>query len=333
MEKWIHGIYSDEILKIAGEKFGINSENLKNLGGFESYVYEFNKEGKEYILRITHSSHRTSDNINGELEWVNYLAKNDVSVSGSIMSKMGNYVEVIPAGETYFSAVVFNKAGGRRPMKEDFNKDLFENWGRLIGKMHKLTMEFTPSKPQYKRHEWFEDGYSDFEKHLPASQIRVKESGRKITDYMNALPRGKDTYGLIHTDAHAGNFFIEDGKLNVFDFDDSCYKWFASDIAIALFYNVVNIKDEKAKLEFTDSFMKSFLKGYYEENYLDPYWLEIIPAFLKMREFNLYVAIHASFDSESIDPWCASYIDQRKKLIENETPFVVYDFKKAINLG
>jgi len=43
---------------------------------------------------------------------------------------------------------------------------------------------------------------------------------------------------LIHTDVHAGNFFVDDGRITVFDFDDSSYQWFASDIAIALYYTI-----------------------------------------------------------------------------------------------
>lgn len=333
MEKSIHKLYSQKILKEAISRFDVNPLNLKDLGGFESYVYEYNKNGKEYILRITHSSHRTSNLINGELEWVNYLVDNGVSASRAVQSKKGDYVEVIPAGDTYFSAVVFNKARGHRPAREDFNDDLFKNWGRLIGKIHALTKKFTPSKPEYRRVEWYEDGYFDFEKYLPPSQPLVIESGKRIMNYMKNLPKNIDSYGLIHTDAHAGNFFIENGAINLFDFDDSSYKWFVSDIAIALFYNIVNIKEEKTKLEFTEQFMKEFLKGYYEENYLEPDWLEEMPAFLKLREFSLYVAIQASFDPNNINPWCASYIDYRKQLIENDIPFVVYDFKKAINLG
>ena len=244
MEKSIHGIYGPEILEEAMNRFRVEPGNISELGGFESYVYEFVREDRGYILRITHSSHRTDDQINGELEWINYLAANGVAVSGAIKSRRGNYVEVIPAGDTYFSAVVFNKARGHRPAREDFGEDLYVNWGRLIGRMHALTKDFSPSRKEYRRSEWDQDGYLDFERYLPPSQTLVRESGKRIMDTVRTLPRGRDSYGLIHTDAHAGNFFVEDGRISIFDFDDCAYNWFASDIAITLFYSTVNMRDE-----------------------------------------------------------------------------------------
>ena len=75
--------------------------------------------------------------------------------------------------------------------------------------------------------------------------------------------------------------------------------------------------------------MEKFLEGYHGENYLEPYWFSKIPLFLKLREFCLYVAIQASLDSRNPNPWCASYIEHRRELIENEVPFVNFDFEKA----
>ena len=143
--------------------------------------------------------------------------------------------------------------------------------------MHALTKDFSPSRKEYRRSEWDQDGYLDFERHLPPSQTLVRESGKRIIDTVRTLPRGRDSYGLIHTDAHAGNFFVEDGKISIFDFDDCAYNWFASDIAITLFYSTVNMRDEAKKLEFTEMFMEKFLEGYHGENYLEPYWFSKIP--------------------------------------------------------
>ena len=146
-----------------------------------------------------------------------------------------------------------------------------------------------------------------------------------IEVYEDNLPKSRETYGLIHQDAHAGNFFLDEkGEITFFDFDDCAYSWFMNDIAIVLFYLVLGEEDQAT---FTREFMTNFLRGYREENQLGERWLREIPSFLKLREIDLYAVIHRSFDVENIDhPWVAMYMEGRKERIENEVPFIEFDF-------
>jgi Ser/Thr protein kinase RdoA (MazF antagonist) len=78
---------------------------------------------------------------------------------------------------------------------------------------------------------------------------------------------------------------------------------------------------------FTEEFMPQFLKGYYLENQLDVSWLKEIPSFLKLREIDLYAVIHRSFDVENIDhPWVVMFMQDRKNRIENDVPFIDFNF-------
>ena len=71
---------SKQILDEVSKRYEIDETGLTRLGSFESFVYKFQKDQTDYILRITPGSHRKSAQICGELEWVNYLADNNVSV-------------------------------------------------------------------------------------------------------------------------------------------------------------------------------------------------------------------------------------------------------------
>jgi len=68
------------------------------------------------------------------------------------------------------------------------------------------------------------------------------------------------------------------------------------------------------------------MEGYSRENALDVSWLQQIPYFLKLREIDLYIIIHRSFDINDLDPWCTSYMKNRRQKIENDVPFVDIDF-------
>ncbi len=48
--------------------------------------------------------------------------------------------------------------------------------------------------------------------------------------------------------------------------------------------------------------------------------------FLKLREIDLYIAIHRSLDLDDLDPWCASYMKNRREKILNDVPYVDMEF-------
>jgi Ser/Thr protein kinase RdoA (MazF antagonist) len=55
------------------------------------------------ILKVTHSSHRTYDQLEAEAEWLRYLASKDVRTPRTYPSINSLDVEQVPAGDGYFS--------------------------------------------------------------------------------------------------------------------------------------------------------------------------------------------------------------------------------------
>ena len=72
MEKAVSSLMTQEILDYFLERFRLDRE-IKKLGDFENYVFETYKNGQPYILRITHSSHRSKNEILSELDWMRHL--------------------------------------------------------------------------------------------------------------------------------------------------------------------------------------------------------------------------------------------------------------------
>lgn len=113
MERAVEQQFSQEVLVEAARRFGLAADSLKLLGDFENYVYEGQKDGTSYILRLTHSSHRSTNLVLGELEWINYLAENGVSVAKALHSVAGKLAEEIPVGEGYFVASFVPESKGQ----------------------------------------------------------------------------------------------------------------------------------------------------------------------------------------------------------------------------
>jgi Ser/Thr protein kinase RdoA (MazF antagonist) len=326
MEGRIKERFSNASLAEAMRRYGIASNRIRPLGGFESFIYEFQRDSRAYILRLAHSLRRSRSLIRGEVDWMSYLADGGTPVPRAILSDQGELVEAIDDGHgAYFLATAFEKAHGRPPWEVGWTSDLFVKYGQLLGRIHALSRRYEPPEGDGTRPQWDDPIMQDIERNLPATEAIVVSKYRGIMEHVRALPRDADSYGLIHFDAHEANLLIDnDGTITLFDFDDCAYGWFAYDIAVVLFYIVMGKDDIPG---FTRGFMSHFLRGYAQENVLNPKWLREIPAFLKHREIDMYAVIHRSFDVSNLDdPWCRRYMRDRKHMIEHDVPYIDFDF-------
>lgn len=330
MDKQIKKLYDNAILTEICRRYGADATRIKTLDGFENFMYEYPKNGQPRILRVSHDLHRTANAIAGEIEWLNYLADNGLSVPHALPSDSGAWVETVEARDgSHFSAVSFTKAAGKHPWEQDIDLlDLATQIGRMIGRMHALTKNYTPSQPAFKRPEWDADVADFAEKYLPDGNEIIAGKFGRLNRSLQSLPKDADSYGLIHFDFHSANFFVDNGQITLFDFDDCQYNWFVADIAIALFYAVSHNCVERKAIEYAQRFYNRLMEGYTAENTLDKKWLEMIPMFLKQREIDLYIAIHRSLDLNKLDRWAASFMEDRKRKIEKDVPYAPLEFNR-----
>ncbi len=320
LEKEIRDRYNDEILGEARRRFGIAPGEITLLDGFESFMYEYSQDGSDYILRVGHSRRRTPDQIRGEVDWINFLVAGRASVARAVESQNGALVEEIPdALDGRFLATAFVKAKGG-PLWESggWTNELIERYGKLLGRIHSLSKTYSVADPAWRRPTW------DEEQRLiaPLLEPDIAEKYHEVMGHLLALPRDRESYGMIHQDAHAGNFFVDgDGRITLFDFDDCVYGHFAYDLAMVLFYAVTNREDAA---EFAADFWPKFMRGYYAENELDPAWQREIPYFMKLREIDLYVIILRDYDSLAGDQWVETFLDGRRERILEGVSYVEF---------
>ena len=328
MEQEIRQRFNDHIRYQVMERFSIAPDRIRTLDGFESFMYEFERDGGVYILRISHTLRRSVNLIQAEVDWINYLAGGGVPAARAVESVRGNLVEGVNDGQgEQFLATAFVKAAGKEPDRHTWNASLFVNYGRAIGRMHALSKRYEPPTPEARRMAWDDPDMLYVEKWLPPEETRARGHYQQVKTYIDALPKGRESYGLIHQDAHGGNFFVDaHGGLTFFDFDDCCYSWYVNDIAIVLFYAVLWDRGNDLA-SYTRYFMTHFLRGYAEENKLPPRWLKEIPYFLKLREIDLYAQIKRQFENWEDDAWCAHYMKDRQRRIEAGDPYIVFDFE------
>jgi amicoumacin kinase len=327
MDPQIAARFNDNLLQTALQHYDIAPENIAILDGFESFIYQFKRLDGCFILRIGHSRRRSSDLIHGEVDWINHLAANGASVARAIHSSNGELVEVIDDGHgEQFLCTAFVEAPGDHIRREQVNETFIHNYGRLLGRMHALGKNYQPANPAWRRYDWDAPVNNTAESQMPARETIALGKYRQVFEHLCRLPRDPDGFGLIHQDAHPGNFFVdEQNNLTLFDFDDCAYGHFIYDIAMVLFYTA---NEEPDPVAHAARFMPTFLAGYREENRLNPYWLAELPHFMKLREIDLFAAIH--FSEEDGDnpehPWSARYMKGRRERIVNDQPFIEFDW-------
>lgn len=325
MDNKIRGYFNNQVLCEAAASFTVTLPELVELDGFENFIYEYQKEGKDYILRISHISRRTPDMIEAEMHWIQYLHQNQVNCSQPLKSNNGHLVEVIGTGENQFVVCAFDKVPGCRVTEELDTKQFRFNYGRQLGRMHRVTRDYQPGN--FQRIQWFDDELvRNFGEVVPVDQVEVIRRMTENTQQILSMTPNKDNYGLIHADVHLGNFFVQQDDIFLYDFDDSQYAFFAADIAIVMFYFAGRCPNSRSREDFIREFYQDFMKGYLSEYQLPLDELRKIPIFLKQREIILYAAVLQAYRGVDFDEWANWYMTGRREKIEQGIPFLDMDF-------
>lgn len=276
----------DALLTLASERYAFDKATLRFISDSTNQVYGFSRDGKDYILRVSRRPAEAVRQMNAEIDWLYFLAERGVGVSLPLRADGGGLSVFTTDADSGLGFILcaFETAKGRfwdKNSPELWNGRVFYNWGRAVGELHRLTKDYRPSDPLDVRPRFTgREALSDSIRGCPELCRAADETSAEIM----ALPSDADSYGLIHCDAHPWNFFIDGDRINLFDFDDSLYGWFALDIGVALYHGLWWGRKNDAGHDFTNELVKRFLDGYLSANALDGFWLSKIPLFMRYRQ-------------------------------------------------
>lgn len=309
-----------------------NTKVNRLLGGFSNNVFECEQKDKDIILKVYQSTTIHKESILAELDWIRYLHQSGVYVTAPLLSVNERFIETIHGdhGEEFY-VLAFEKAKGSvvdTSNTDVWNKGLFYQWGKTLGRIHALSKFYKPSDENTKKHEW--NNGLIFSTNMNGISNKVHEKWQSFIHEMNKLPKDTDSYGMIHHDLHHHNFYVNGNDLVLFDFGDCEYNWFAYDIAIVIYHAVQTIdqKNTQGRKEFAIHFSASFLQGYTTENRMDNFWLSKLPFFLNYRQVYSYIYFvnFLSEEQKSTDRIKAILEDMKTK-IENDVTYIEMEFE------
>ena len=177
------------------------------------------------------------------------------------------------------------------------NDAVLYEYGAALGRLHCLSKSFTPSVRKSSYADALEVMYDEFAaEDVPES---VRQELDTVSGLLNALPRTRENFGLVHYDFEPDNVFwdAKNHQRSVIDFDDGMYHWFALDVeqvfdCLTEFFEGTAL--QKAK--------EQFLKGYRTHH---AFTLEMEMSMPLMRRFinlNSYARLRHCLSAPVIDP-------------------------------
>ena len=261
-------------------------------GGRNRIIIVSNNEDKKYILRISDLGDRSEKDYLAETEYVHYLAENGAPVADVIPSAQGRLVESMEAERKTIYVSLFAYAKGMLLVDNGYRyregaslDEYFYNTGKALGTIHRLSKGYEPVHP---RQDYFDKYNMTYMNQLiPDEYSELKTAIERRLDEFHALPKDKDSYGMVHFDYSDGNYHVDmdTGAITVFDFDNCMNCWYMFDLANLWLHNegwTWQESDQGRKFELMQQCFEHQLQGYKTETDIPEEMLEKLPLFIDM---------------------------------------------------
>ncbi len=247
---------------------------------------------KRYVLRISALGDRSENDYLAETEFVRYLAENGAPVADVIPSVRGRLAETIEAdGRTIYVSLFACAKGmliadnGYRYREGANLGEYFFNTGKALGAIHRLSRIYAPV---HRRPDYFDKYNMEYlDRLIPDEYGELKKAVARRLDAFRALPKDKDSYGLVHFDFSDGNWHIdmETGAITVFDFDNCMNCWYMFDLANLWIHNegwTRHETDPRRRFALMRQCFDLQLQGYRTETELPEDMPQRLPLFIDM---------------------------------------------------
>lgn len=285
-----------KVLDYSKKIYNLHLHELKPVSehdGGRNMVYVCTRNGEsKYILRVSMLGDREEKDYLAETEFVHYLAQNGAPVADVIPSINNKYVESMECEENVIYISLFSYAKGMLISDNGYRyregaplSEYFYNTGKTLGKIHKLSKQFSPI---HRRGDYFDKYNEEYINYLiPDTYDTLKAAIFERLEAFHALPLQEDCYGLVHFDFSDGNYHIdmETGELTVFDFDNCMYCWYMFELANLWTHGVgwYQFETDAAKrMEGMEQYFATILEGYRSETEVSDEFLNRLQLFIDM---------------------------------------------------
>jgi Ser/Thr protein kinase RdoA (MazF antagonist) len=284
-----------------------------------SDTYLLQDDSDKYIFKIYRGSHRSLEEIKGEIALLDALEANGARVAGVIRDAEGQSIQHLPAAEGTRHGVLFRFAKGKNIY--DLTDPLLTSIGREMATIHNITSRITLPYPR----ETF-----DLDSMLRSPLQRIAgsfadnqqdytyllETTEKVIAKFHSFDMKGFSKGYIHYDYLPKNFhFDEQGNMTVFDFDFAGKGWLAADMGTFLAHFYLH----RTPVEETSRAFGVFLDAYQSVRPLAKDEITAIPFFGYTFWIYFLGFQHDNFEDWSNFFWGPRFLKDRVQLIRQYT--------------
>jgi len=225
-----------------------------------NHTYRIDSNGETFIFRVYSYNWRTREEIEEELNLLQLLKSNGISVSYPVRDHLQNYIQNIHAPEGVRFAVLFSYAPGHKV--HNYTKEVHFEIGSMMAQMHQLTAGLEQKRVTYTADILLNRPLESIRQFLPdeTDEMQFLLATRTILEKELA---GADTSclrkGIVHLDIWFDNLNIsDDNKVTLFDFDFCGNGWLCLDIAYYILQLHQTEKDERLRAEKISAFHNGY---------------------------------------------------------------------------
>lgn len=262
------------------KEFGVNPTEIKPLAHFENTTFYVNSGQGEFNLRISRPGNQTDDALSSEIAFLAALRNAGFRVPEPFQARF--VIASDPGVPEPRQVVLFRWMGGEF-LKDKLGPVEARMIGRVMAELHVFATEWQVPE-EFDRsylHAWAHKSVSPsrmdspIEGLLEADRLMMIELDIQSRATINRLDPEPEVFGLIHSDLHIGNVLMENGNINIIDFDDSGYGYFCFDLAAALAFHL----NDPQFMEIREA----MLGGYEEIRPLPPETRAQLNGFIRVR--------------------------------------------------
>lgn len=293
----------------------------------ENTVFRVETTEGHHALRLHRPGYHSDAALQSELDWMAMLSREGMQVPKPAAARTGNYLVMldgaVPRKASLLSWLPGTPMGEtRKPLAFHgaARTALFQNIGRQMAQMHKLTDAWT--LPQgFERPKWDAEGligeapfwgpFWAIEATPDDTDLLQNIRARTKTALADYLAIGAD-YGLIHADLVRENVLVDTDALRFIDFDDSGFGFRMFDIATTLLKNLE--EPDAPALE------AALLHGYTHVRPLRPADLAMLNLFVVLRSLTYLGWAHSRPDDPNIKARAERFLRVAKQVIAARMP-------------
>lgn len=316
------------LARLLSKQYGLSNCTCRLVLRGVGDTYLVNAASGKSILRIYRNTHRTSDQIQAEVELLQALRQADVSVSYPLSDITGNNIQKLEAAEGIRHAVLFSYAPGESVAKLS---DLqLASLGREMARFHIISSSIT-----LRHQRWRFTSDSIFTAPIEQATPHFASIPDELTWWIYATQKAKEelsalsphlfSAGYCHYDFLPKNFHFVGDEITLFDFDFFGHGWLINDLTSFWTQLCLDVQFNRMTKTEADRSFSIVLDTYRSIRPVSQEELRAIPA-LSLGWWCFYMGFHTTHDQfmALVEP---SHLKMRTALIRQLTEMNYESFR------